>query len=49
MVEVEDETLAALTAVGTEVIVDRTGPAIEEFNRLTAERRNVAAALHLTC
>ncbi len=49
MVTVEDETIEAFEAVGTEVVIDRTGAVIEEFNRLSAEGRNVAAALHLTC
>ena len=34
---------------GSEVVVERTGGAVETFNRLVAEGRDVAAALHLTC
>jgi hypothetical protein len=49
MVTVEDAAEAAFEAVGTEVIIDRTGSIIETFNRLSADGRNVAAALHLTC
>jgi hypothetical protein len=49
MVKVEDATLEAFEAAGTEVVIDRTGKIIEAFNRLTAEGRSVAAALHLTC
>ncbi len=49
MVTVEEETIAAFERIGTEVVVDRTGRAIEAFNRFSAEGRNVAAALHLTC
>ncbi len=49
MVTVEEETIAAFEKIGTEVVVDRTGRAIEAFNRFSAEGRNVAAALHLTC
>jgi len=49
MVTVGDETIKAFEAVGTEVIVDRTGPVIEIFNTLVADGRDVAAALHLTC
>ena len=39
----------ALEAVGAEVIVNRTGPACEAYNRLREEGRAVVAALHLTC
>lgn len=49
MVRVEDATIRAFEAAGTEVVIDRTGPVIEVFNRLAAERRDVGAALHLTC
>lgn len=49
MVKVEDELIRTFEAAGTEVHVDRTGSVVEVFNRLAAERRNVAAALHLTC
>ena len=35
--------------VGTEVVIDRTKPVVDEFNRLMSEGRIVAAALHLTC
>jgi len=48
-VRVEDTTLEALTAAGSEVVVERTGRAVEAFNRLADEGRDVAAALHLTC
>jgi len=49
MVTVDPATVAAFHRVGTEVIQDRTSRVIEEFNRLAAEERDVAAALHLTC
>ncbi len=49
MVTVEEETIAAFERIGTEVVVDRTGRVIEAFNRFSAEGRNLAAALHLTC
>ena len=42
-------TLAALEAAGVEVVVDRTGPVVERFNRLVEAGRETAAALHLTC
>ena len=48
-VRVEGATLEALTAAGSEVVVERTGRAVEIFNRLADEGRDVAAALHLTC
>ena len=46
---VAEAALGALRAAGCEVIVERTGRAVKEFNRLLDERREVAAALHLTC
>jgi len=48
-VEVPEETKKALVEVGSEVVVERTGEAVERFNRLSREGRDVAAALHLTC
>ena len=48
-VTVLDETLVAFADVGTEVVVERTRAAVEAFNRIVSEGREVAAALHLTC
>jgi hypothetical protein len=48
-VKVEAATLEAFARGGTEVLQYRTARAVEEFNRLAAEGRDVAAALHLTC
>jgi hypothetical protein len=48
-VRVLEETLAALTDAGSEIVVERTGNAVEHYNRLSSEGRDVAAALHLTC
>jgi hypothetical protein len=48
-VKVEPSTHEAFTDAGTTVVVDRTGPMVEEFNRLVLEGRDAAAALHLTC
>jgi hypothetical protein len=48
-VEVLEETLAAFTDAGSEIVVERTGNAVEHYNRLSSEGRDVAAALHLTC
>lgn len=49
MVTVAEETVTAFESVGTRVVIDRTGSVIEDFNRLSNEGHNVAAALHLTC
>ena len=48
-VKVHDETLTGFADVGSVVIVEKTGRAVETFNRLAAAGRDVAAALHLTC
>jgi hypothetical protein len=48
-VKVLDETLTALAEAGSEIVVERTGGAVEAFNRFAGEGRDVAAALHLTC
>jgi len=48
-VKVSRETFAAFADAGSEVVVETTAQAVKEFNRLTAEGRDVAAALHLTC
>jgi hypothetical protein len=49
LVQVDESTLAAFRDSGTEVVVDRTGPVVERFNRLVEVGRDAAAALHLTC
>ena len=48
-VKVLDETLTALAEAGSEIVVEKTGGAVECFNRSAEEGRDVAAALHLTC
>jgi hypothetical protein len=48
-VKVLDETLTAFAEAGSEIVVERTGGAVEHFNRFAEEGRDVAAALHLTC
>jgi hypothetical protein len=48
-VKVPAETVAALEDAGSQVVVERTRPAVEEYNRLAGQGRDVAAALHLTC
>jgi hypothetical protein len=49
LVKVRGETIKAFEHAGTEVVEERTSMAVEEFNRLEAEGRDVAAAFHLTC
>ncbi len=46
--DVPRETVAALEALGVEVITRPTGEAVETYNRLAPDGR-VAAGLHLTC
>jgi hypothetical protein len=48
-VMVLDETLTVFAEAGSEVIIEKTSRAVESFNQLAAEGRDVAAALHLTC
>jgi hypothetical protein len=48
-VKVLDETIEALAKAGSEIVVEKTGGAVEYYNRFTTEGRDVAAALHLTC
>jgi len=48
-VKVLDETISALAEAGSEIVVERTGGAVECYNRFADEGRDVAAALHLTC
>ncbi len=46
---VREDTLEAFQAAGTRVICNRTGPIVEQFNRLSGEGSDLAAALHLSC
>ena len=48
-VKVQDDTVEAFAAAGSQVLVDRTGRVVEEYNRLVREGRDAMAALHLTC
>jgi hypothetical protein len=48
-VNVLDETIAALADAGCEIVVEKTGGAVEYYNRFAGDGRDVAAALHLTC
>lgn len=49
--QVPEETLKFIKSKGIRVYVDITGRAVEEFNRLQAEKSDkvIIAALHLTC
>ena len=47
--QVPAETLDALRGAGIDVRVEKTGSAVEEFNRLQRECARIVAALHLTC
>jgi hypothetical protein len=47
--ETSPETLALLTKRDVEVAQEETGAAVDEYNRLAAEGRRVAALLHTTC
>jgi hypothetical protein len=47
--ETSPETLTLLTDHDVEVAREETGAAIDEYNRLAAEGRRVAALLHTTC
>jgi hypothetical protein len=48
-VKVREETIEAFIMSGTRVVIDRTGPVVDEYNRLAQGGVDVAAALHLTC
>jgi len=47
--QVPEETLDALRSAGIDVRAEKTGSAVEEFNRLQQECARIVAALHLTC
>ncbi len=42
-------TLEYITSQGIDVRVERTGKAVDLFNELQAQKKNVMAALHITC
>jgi hypothetical protein len=46
---VPEKTREYIAARGVDVIVERTGKAVEIFNALQSQNRHVVAALHLTC
>ena len=47
VMQVPEETLRHLREKGVEVIIKRTGAAVDEFNRLSGKK--AIAAFHLTC
>jgi hypothetical protein len=47
--QVPEETLDVLRGASIDVRVEKTGSAVEEFNRLQRECARIVAALHLTC
>ena len=47
--QVPEETLDVLCEAGIDVRVEKTGSAVEEFNRLQRECGRIVAAPHLTC
>jgi hypothetical protein len=49
MMHVSKAAFQLLSDTGIEVIVRKTGKAIEEYNRLSEEGKNAAIAMHLTC
>jgi len=48
-VKVSRETISAFADAGSELVVETTANAVAEYNRVAADGRDVAAALHLTC
>ncbi len=46
---VPEETRRQLDSLGIDMVTERTGKAVKEFNRLQQQYARVAAALHLTC
>lgn len=49
ILQVEDETVTHLQKQGLEVLVCKTAKAIENFNKLMEEKREVFAFIHTTC
>ena len=46
---IPEETRKQLDALGIELVTEKTGKAVKEFNRLQQQYARVVAALHLTC
>jgi hypothetical protein len=49
LVRVADDTYSAFREIGCKVVVERTKVAVDIYNRLISEGRDVTAALHITC
>ena len=49
MMDVPTEVIQELKKKEITVLVKKTPDAVEEYNKLVKENKNVAAALHLTC
>jgi hypothetical protein len=49
VMSVPDETIEHIRAAGIDIRVERTGKAVDLFNKLQAGAMRVIAALHLTC
>ncbi|MEM1585763.1 MAG: Mth938-like domain-containing protein [Candidatus Korarchaeota archaeon] len=49
VMRVPEEVKEFLKKQGIEVIIENTQKAVETYNKLARESKNVAAALHLTC
>lgn len=48
MMKVPDETIQFIKSKGIEVLIMRTGKAVEMFNSLSKDKK-IIAALHITC
>ncbi len=49
VMKVPKETIAYLESKGTHIYIERTGKAVDLFHTFQKDRKNVIAALHLTC
>ena len=49
MVNVKDEVMEHCNKKNIQTVVEKTGKAVETFNKLSGEDKKVVAALHLTC
>lgn len=49
MLKVPQEVINELTEKGIKIIIDTTKEAIEKYNKLVEEGKNIAGAFHITC
>ncbi|MHA1400952.1 MAG: Mth938-like domain-containing protein [Candidatus Heimdallarchaeaceae archaeon] len=49
VMKISEEIKEEIKRKGLELIIAKTGQAVEEYNKLVKDNKNVAAALHLTC